>query len=562
MAGPTTTTPALWLKDANTSYSAGVWTDASGNGRDTSQATSGNRPTVSGTSLSFDGSNDYLDNAYTAVPLTQFYVLTQDASPSQTNPAIAGGGSASGNGWSYLVRTRSGDYTADGFTLQAACRVTNLSNSTLGVSPSDGQCVTPESLATKYVLCVRITADAAGGWVELYVNGAMVAQTKIAGTPYASNSTAVIGGFLFSGSVAGNSYYKGLLHEALQYGSALTDAELDAVNDYLLTRHSVTPWRGARGRYVFAQFRGDPSTQCLSVLTSDDLSGFISLRSTYYPTDTYVRDPGVVRYQGSKYLLHSTTAYSASGSPYPFTATSSLGVARASADLTSWTPLPDCDFSSVGTLAYCWGNKWFLDANGDLYANAACFLAASPSNSKLYRRRAVDLAAGTYDAAAEIVVTGRDADVSGCHTVRLGSTYHLFLSGISGGGIDRATASSVNGTYTLAGTGDWAGWRASLQSQLGLGSPPKIEGTDAVLLPDGATYRLFFDAYSPGRYGLWYSDSTDLVTWSAPARVLPPWPQATRNGGVILAPPATAGPLPLVGGGVINSGIINGGLVY
>lgn len=88
--------------------------------------------------------------------------------------------------------------------------------------------------------------------------------------------------------------------------------------------------------------------------------------------------------------------------------------------------------------------------------------------------------------------------------IQYGSDWYFFSSG--GSQIYRAKSTTgITGTYVQDKSGDWAGW--------GTG----IEGP--YLTKIGNVYRIYYDRYVAGT-GHWFSESTDLTTWTAPQQVV------------------------------------------
>jgi hypothetical protein len=137
-----------------------------------------------------------------------------------------------------------------------------------------------------------------------------------------------------------------------------------------------------------------------------------------------------------------------------------------------------------------------------------------------------------------------------------GGTFYVFYGldnfAVSETYVGYATASTITGTYTQieSATSDWAGWVASLKSQLSL-TELSIEGCSVLVIKTGY-WRIVFDVFTEEQppangtvgdyyYGLYYSDTTNSgSTWSAPTAMSSPWFDSTntsvlRNGNRIYA---------------------------
>lgn len=193
------------------------WQDKSGNGRNATQGTANNRPTLNTNkqnglpSLTFDGTNDSLATASFAIsqPLTVFVIqrLTSTTTQPFYSRIVEHGDN---NGFALI--------TADSGTPTRAVSVQYASSSfTRGPAP-----VTTPTLLEMYV----DTATTRN--VALDVNGSRQITTTRTGTPTTT------GVFTISNYTGGGSYYTPQeLYEIVYYNRLLSAAERTVVRNYL-----------------------------------------------------------------------------------------------------------------------------------------------------------------------------------------------------------------------------------------------------------------------------------------------------------------------------------------
>ncbi|MCX4741708.1 glycoside hydrolase family 43 protein [Streptomyces antibioticus] len=258
---------------------------------------------------------------------------------------------------------------------------------------------------------------------------------------------------------------------------------------------AAVPASGLATRYTIVPFlNSDDGT--VNVYQSDDATDFRLLKaSAYTPPADRIRDASVLKHtDGSYYATYTTHTWQ--------DVSTTIGFAR-SADRVNWTFLYDHPVPIAG-LSRAWAPEWFVDADGSVYVIVSCSTTADEWIFTPYLLRATNPALTAWS--SPIALSGLGANHIDTFLVRTGSTYHAFTKNETTKYIEYATASSLTGPYTIARTGDWAGWGSYR------------EGPALAQLDNGA-WRLFFDGYGDGSY--YYSDSYDtFATWSAP-RALP-----------------------------------------
>jgi len=214
---PPTTGLEIWYKaDSLSAGAVATWTDSSGNGRDATQSTSGNRPVATASvvnglpAVRFDGSNDFLTiPSLNGLSSAEAFVVLRvdDATPSSNNGLWnVGYGSAHGN---YYPDT--GGAITDCFGAQSL--------------KSTGYTTTPLDQFHIYN-----ASSQSGSWISR-INGIAHFATTTNTTQF-SASTYRLG---FNG---GSAYLDGDIAEVLIYSAVLSDADREAVESYLVGRYA------------------------------------------------------------------------------------------------------------------------------------------------------------------------------------------------------------------------------------------------------------------------------------------------------------------------------------
>lgn len=94
--------------------------------------------------------------------------------------------------------------------------------------------------------------------------------------------------------------------------------------------------------------------------------------------------------------------------------------------------------------------------------------------------------------------------IDGVPVKHVDGKWYMFYS--TGSAICRAVSNTITGTYTIQKTGNWAGWGT------------EIEGPAISADPVSGKYRMYFDRFGADT-GYWWSESSDLTTWSEPTHL-------------------------------------------
>lgn len=276
----------------------------------------------------------------------------------------------------------------------------------------------------------------------------------------------------------------------------LSETELSAT--YAPTAGSPNYRPFTDGGYLMACFRAASGAlggdQVLSLLYSKDGKTFYdgSYAPQYSPTTPkVVRDPSIIYRNGVFYICHTNTG--TSGTSFDIIT---------STDLYNWTLATTVDVSGIGGVTATWAPEFQIDTNGDVYI----FVTINETNP--YWLKATNAGLTTWTAPTLLTITGRPTKVIDPVFVKKGNLWYCFYkredTDAANRLIYRATSSTLTGTYTTDKTGDWAGWGSNL------------EGPQIVTLHDG-TYRIYLDEpnNTTDLFSYFYSDSTDLETWTA-----------------------------------------------
>lgn len=537
MAGPTATTPKLWVKaDAGAYKDAGVtlcadgdtvqqWNDQSGNGNNLSQATAGNRPTYRANIVNAlpvvrcsHAASSYLKDTGLAVaqPLTAALVFRTSTEATSYNPVVF---DSTDNTSEVALQCvlNTGDVNGLRWLLYAGTAQSDVGRPDVGYN----------------IHLFRVS----GGSATYRLNGETVVSAAV-GAHGLSGVQLGQGAFL-DGSLDGD------LCECLAYDSSLSDAETKQLEGYLSGRWQRAP---TAGPYVMVSFMAGSKLytddENLRVYSSADGLSFVPYPAYYTPHTGTVRDPRLFYRGGWWYLAHTNCGFGSGAT---------VTVAKTQ-DFQTWTWVLDVDYSDalVG-VNRAWSPAFFADP-----ADGGVYLIASVSNDAAvtlapYIKTATAADLSTWSSSRALTGAG----IPNAYDFRMylkGGTYQLWFTNNDPSNANRyievSTAASREGPYAALHTGDWAGWGAG------------NEGTNLVQRAS-TTWRAYFFNFLAGSgstatsCGLYYSDSTDdQATWSAKAAL--PNPRFGSNSGVVIIPPL-GGP-GLRSGGALNSlGIMSGG---
>lgn len=215
------------------------------------------------------------------------------------------------------------------------------------------------------------------------------------------------------------------------------------------------------------------------------------------------RDPAVFHYDG-KWWIACTHANPSGGNTYWDLFSSS--------DLDTWTSARQVDCSGVAGNTFTWAPQWFVDDDDSVHVFVAINTIASiaPGAFQIYEMHPTARDMSTWSAPVAVSGVGFPTSCIDPTVVKTGNTYCLFLKDNATGFIDMFTSTSLTSGYSVAGTGNWAGWATGLSGT--------IEGPKIVQMDDGR-WRIYFTNNSGlNALGIYYSETTDatLTTgWSA-----------------------------------------------
>jgi hypothetical protein len=214
---PLSLSPALWLSD--TGSDPATWPDLSGNGRNATQATSANQPSIVAGGLNgrqirrFDGSNDILIsslNSSTVLSGNLSYFAVFKRTSTGSFPIVMGV-AAAGNGRSRDIFLMSSD----------------LYKISYGQSGSDVLGTFPAAINTAALVSLTKT----GTSIAIFANGSAAGS----GTPPLTN-TVTETNFKIGGASASSGNLSGDIAELLVFPTALSTTNRQAVESYLRTK--------------------------------------------------------------------------------------------------------------------------------------------------------------------------------------------------------------------------------------------------------------------------------------------------------------------------------------
>lgn len=238
--------------------------------------------------------------------------------------------------------------------------------------------------------------------------------------------------------------------------------------------------------YVMTAFT-NASQSAMNVYDSADGAHFFMRKAPAYspPKGDLIRDPSVMKHTDGWYYVTYTTGWSGQ----------TIGLAR-SRDLLDWRFVCNIDVPVPG-VTQVWAPEWFIDSDGTVNIILTIGKSGPQGTFEPYRITATDAGLGAWTAPKPLGIGPNYID---SFVVKVGATYHSFIKNETTKFIEHATATSLDGPWTMVGVGDWAGWGQF------------FEGPALTRLPDGG-WRIYFDAYMVKQN--WYSDSHDgFRTWS------------------------------------------------
>ncbi len=265
-----------------------------------------------------------------------------------------------------------------------------------------------------------------------------------------------------------------------------------------------------RKPYVLTAF-GNGDARTMSVHVSGDAATFTPLTlAAYSPPSGLIRDPSIIRHSDGWYHVVYTTDWNGS----------EIGFAR-SRDLTHWQFQRNLQLPLDG-ITNAWAPEWFVHADGSTHIIVSLSRGGTNGPFVPHLMTASDATLSAWNLPRPMPGLGPNAIDT--FVVRHDGGYQAFVKNETNKFIERATASTLEGPWTIVSSGDWAGWGSW------------TEGPALVRRPDGG-WRIYFDEYVERRY--WYSDSDDLMRWS-PRRELPGLSGIVRHFTVLKQTPSDA----------------------
>jgi hypothetical protein len=205
-------------------------------------------------------------------------------------------------------------------------------------------------------------------------------------------------------------------------------------------------------------------------------------------TGNSLRDPSTIKIGDTWYTAYTiNNGYS-----------KNFGVIK-STDLINWSPVTTVDVSSIGGLNQAWAPELVKDTNGDIYVFFSSMNASSVGSTYYVKATTGNLTA--WGAPSPVLWTNAPSSIIDPTFVKSGNTWFCFFKNEDTKYIERATSTSLTGTWTVDRTGNWSGWGSGLEG-------PEIVKTRAGM------WRLYLDRYSTNS-GYMYTESSDLGTWTA-----------------------------------------------
>jgi len=204
-----------------------------------------------------------------------------------------------------------------------------------------------------------------------------------------------------------------------------------------------------------------------------------------------LRDPSIIFYENAYWIAYTSGA---------FTNHTSFAIAK-SEDLVTWTFVTNVSMASISGIQRAWVSDWYLGDDGvpNIFIDVSTNGDTGPF--VVYHLHPTNAAMTTWSAPVAMAGTGLPANIIESQVLKIDGVWHWFFKNETTKYIELATSTTgpFSG-YVMTGTGDWAGWGDELEANF------------LVSRPDG-TWRMYMEAYNTTT--LKYSDSEDLITWSA-----------------------------------------------
>jgi hypothetical protein len=250
---------------------------------------------------------------------------------------------------------------------------------------------------------------------------------------------------------------------------------------------AAVPPTGTTARYTMTAFTY-ASENTVHVYESVDATAFSLLKGpAFKPPTGLSRDPSIMRHTDGRYYMTYTAGWTGN----------QIGLAS-SADRLNWTFLGNITIGAAG-VGNSWAPEWFIDSDGSVNIILSLHYDGTPTGAfQASRITATNAALTSWS--APVPLAGIPSAYIDTYVVKVGSTYHAFCKSTSTKSIDFATASSLDGPYTIWKTGNFV--------------PYDGEGPCLVPLDNGG-WRMYFEDFRNRRF--WFTDSRDTFrTWTTP----------------------------------------------
>ena len=324
-------------------------------------------------------------------------------------------------------------------------------------------------------------------------------------------SAAVIGAGYYNRNVV--DFLNGQIAEIIVYNAKIAAGDFRNVVNYLIGKWGLL----ADGSVLFSSFLGPGPVAFhnrLYLFRSRDGVNFKYLPSNYVPTnDTNgVRDPSLVgpwqsaNLGGKWWLCHTDI------NPSSYAGTD-FAVAN-SADGFAFAPVTNVNCAALGA-TYVWAPSWFIDSDGSVHV---IFAAGSGSGGmSLYEVHPTNAAMTSWSSITQLTGTSLPSQIDP-FMVKIGSTYNCWYANLPSSGtksIELMTSASLTSGYTVAQSGNWAGWGTGQREG---DAVINVNGTNVVYLDqdgNGYLYSENANGYAAGSWTARRRDRRSLRLWQA-----------------------------------------------
>lgn len=297
-------------------------------------------------------------------------------------------------------------------------------------------------------------------------------------------------------------------------GDPNVQAALDNVGGRVTAAEAGISYLQGNNFFVVPFFRNSISESLHFAISGDGISWKVIAEKVFTPSSGGFRDPSVIDWNGYYWI-----AYTSGG----FTDHTEFKIAK-TADLKSFEIIT-VDMSTeagAGSDRRVWAPDWVLKSDGTPYLDGngrpsiGVMVRTNPATNVLNSSIYVLTAATSDDLTTFATKTQILEEKNDIHIMYDldNSTFYGWYRAYRGTGVGAPTGTGLGYATATSLTGTWTVVQDGLTDFMGAGSFfEQYEGVSVVKMPNGK-WRIYADHYTGSNQGLYYTESSDLTTWS------------------------------------------------